>query len=130
MTSCPTVAPTGGPCQAPLAAFGPPVARLLPVPANLRTHRASAVSFLIALALLFAPSACSEDQTCMFSSDCASGQICAAPGQGPLHCLDACAPDGTCRPGFICDYVTGGDCLTCQVVIRACVVAPPPPSKL
>jgi hypothetical protein len=95
------------------------------VTAKQLNHCAPVVSFLIALALLFTPSGCSDDPACMFSSDCATGQICAAAGQGPLHCLDPCAQDGTCRPGFICDYVTSGDCPVCQVVVRACVVAPP-----
>ena len=79
----------------------------------------------MALALLVSPSGCSDEQTCQLLTDCAPGQICGAPGQGPLHCLDPCAQDGTCRPGFTCDYVTSGDCLVCQVVVRACVVAPP-----
>jgi hypothetical protein len=84
----------------------------------------------MALALLVSPSGCSDEQTCQLLTDCAPGQICAAPGQGPLHCLDACAQDGTCRAGFICSNVTAAPCFVCDVVIRACVVAPPPVSRL
>jgi hypothetical protein len=93
-------------------------------------RRALAVSFLMALPLLISQSGCSGQDTCARNTDCAPNQMCARSGQGPLQCLDSCAQDGTCRPGFTCEIIAMADCLACDVVVRACVVAPPPLPKL
>jgi len=96
------------------------------VPAKRRRGSHSAVSFLIACALVVAFAGCSDDATCKSSADCAASQICSLVGQGSPHCLDDCAQDGSCRPGFTCEIVAYADCFACDVVVRACVLAPPP----
>src|SRR5689334_16042484 len=75
--------------------------------------------------LLLLGSACDDEKTCSSGLDCAAGQICAGTYPGPYHCFRACSAEGTCPTGLRCETVDTPVCIQCDVVTRACVLAPP-----
>ena len=86
---------------------------------------------LCALLIVAAATGCDDEKTCTASSECAAGEMCATAeaAPGPYHCLKNCGSDGKCSLGYECAYVTGADCPECDVIIRACVLAPPRPLR-
>jgi hypothetical protein len=105
---------------------------LLLLPAGVRDSHAMSlgrrIGFLSLCALLMvAGASCDEQKTCAASAECASGEMCATAGNaaGPYYCLKDCTSSGECPAGHECAYVTNADCPVCDVITRACVIAPP-----
>lgn len=80
------------------------------------------------VAWLVAGTGCNDEKICKSGLDCEANQICAGTYPGPYHCLAACSTEATCPTGFRCEAVDTPVCIQCDVVTRACVLAPPAPS--
>ncbi len=57
--------------------------------------------------------------SCTVSGDCASGQVCAGPEQGPFRCYKDCEK-ASCPGDATCMSLKQADCLACNMFTMAC----------
>ena len=69
--------------------------------------------------LLVAACGCTGRDACTTNGDCASGEVCAGPEQGPFRCYEGC-DHKSCTGGNTCSNLTLADPLGAGVTAMAC----------